>query len=71
MTYVRLPKKAKESLIEENCEAQFEKEREIARLVESPVISGPPKSQAVITHFFLRETHMARQKLEDSSERRR
>jgi hypothetical protein len=65
-------KKAKEErLIEERQEAQIEKEREIARLLKTPVVSGPPKSQAVITHFFLRETHLARQKLEESSERRR
>ncbi len=58
-------------MIEEKVEAKIEKEEEMARLVKRPVVSGPPKNQGVITHFFARETHMARKKLEESQERRR
>ena len=58
-------------MIEEKVEAKIEKEEEMARLVKRPVVSGPPKNQGVITHFFAHETHMARKKLEESQERHR
>jgi hypothetical protein len=58
-------------LMEEKREAHIAKEMEMARLVETPVTSGPPKNQQAITHFFAREVTLARKKLDDSVRRRR
>jgi hypothetical protein len=34
---------------------RLENEKEMDRLVETPVEVGPPKNQQVITHFFAQE----------------
>jgi hypothetical protein len=58
-------------LMEEKREAHIVKEIEMARLVETPVTSGPPKNQQAITHFFAREVAVARKKSDDSVRQRR
>ena len=52
-------------------EADAAKERELERILKSPIVRGPPKNQKDITDFFLREQALARKKLHDSVTRRR
>jgi hypothetical protein len=42
----------------------------MACLVETPVVSGPPKNQQVITHFYAQETALAKKKLDTSKKQR-
>ena len=46
----------------EKTRRRLEKEKEMDRLVETPVEVGPPKNQQVITHFFAREEALERTK---------
>jgi hypothetical protein len=64
-----------EQLLKEKRAADIAREIEMECLVETPAVSGPPKNQQDITHFFAKETALERKalerkKLEDSQRQR-